>query len=90
MEEIMKFEVKFIHKYLKMKSNMKNILTLVLFVFLVTSCNSENKFDITNVDVNLSNKIERVEPPNWWIDMKTKDLQLRDPMYFRISFLFPL
>ncbi len=59
-----------------MKSNMKNILTLVLFVFLVTSCNSENKFDITNVDVNLSNKIERVEPPNWWIDMKTKDIQL--------------
>ena len=55
---------------------MKNILTLVLFVFLVTSCNSENKFDITNVDVNLSNKIERVEPPNWWIDMKTKDIQL--------------
>jgi len=72
----MKFEVKFIHKYLKMKSNMKNILTLVLFVFLVTSCNSENKFDITNVDVNLSNKIERVEPPNWWIDMKTKDIQI--------------
>ena len=59
MEEIMKFEVKFIHKYLKMKSNMKNILTLVLFVFLVTSCNSENKFDINNVDVNLSNKIEK-------------------------------
>ena len=76
MEEIMKLEVKFIHKYLKMKSNMKNILTLVLFIFLVTSCNSENKLDITNVDVNLSNKIERVEPPNWWIDMKTKDLQL--------------
>jgi hypothetical protein len=55
---------------------MKNILTLVLFVFLVTSCNSENKFDITNIDVDLSNKIERVEPPNWWIDMKTKDIQL--------------
>ena len=55
---------------------MKNILTLVLFIFLVTSCNSENKLDITNVDVNLSNKIKRVEPPNWWIDMKTKDLQL--------------
>ena len=55
---------------------MKNILTLVLLVFLITSCNSENKLDITNVDVNLSNKIERVEPPNWWIDMKTKYLQL--------------
>ena len=55
---------------------MKNILTLVLFIFLVMSCNSENKFDLTNVDVNLSNKIERVEPPNWWIDMKTKDIQL--------------
>jgi len=76
MEEIMKLEVKFIHKYLKMKSNMKNILTLVLFIFLVISCNSENKFDLTNVDVNLSNKIERIEPPNWWIDMKTKDIQL--------------
>ncbi|MDC0249127.1 glycoside hydrolase family 13 protein [Flavobacteriaceae bacterium] len=59
-----------------MKSNMKNILTLVLFIFLVISCNSENKFDLTNVDVNLSNKIERIEPPNWWIDMKTKDIQL--------------
>ena len=55
---------------------MKNILTLVLFIFLVMSCNSENKFDLTNVDVNLSNKIERIEPPNWWIDMKTKDIQL--------------
>ena len=55
---------------------MKNILTLVLFIFLVISCNSENKFDLTNVDVNLSNKIERIEPPNWWIDMKTKDIQL--------------
>lgn len=55
---------------------MKNIMTLVFFIFLVTSCNTENKLDITNVDVNLSNKIERVEPPNWWIDMKTKDLQL--------------
>ena len=55
---------------------MKNILTLVLFISIVMSCNTENKLDITNVDVNLSNKIERVEPPNWWIDMKTKDLQL--------------
>ena len=55
---------------------MKYILTLVFFIFLVTSCNSENKLDITNVHVNLSNKIERLEPPNWWIDMKTKDLQL--------------
>ena len=55
---------------------MKYILTLVLFIFLVTSCNIENKLDITNVDVNLYNKIERLEPPNWWIDMKTKDLQL--------------
>ena len=55
---------------------MKYILTLVLFIFLVTSCNIENKLDITKVDVNLYNKIERLEPPNWWIDMKTKDLQL--------------
>ena len=64
MAEIMKLEVKFTHKYLKMKSNMKNMLTLVLFISIVMSCNSENKLDITNVDVNLSNKIERVEPPN--------------------------
>ena len=55
---------------------MKNMLTLVLFISIVMSCNTENKLDITKVDVNLSNKIERVEPPNWWIDMKTKDLQL--------------
>ena len=55
---------------------MKNMMTLVLFISIVMSCNTENKLDITNVDVKLSNKIERVEPPNWWIDMKTKDLQL--------------
>ena len=55
---------------------MKNMMTLVLFISIVMSCNTENKLDITKVDVNLSNKIERVEPPNWWIDMKTKDLQL--------------
>ena len=55
---------------------MKNMMTLVLFISIVMSCNTENKLDIIKVDVNLSNKIERVEPPNWWIDMKTKDLQL--------------
>ena len=55
---------------------MKNMMTLVLFISIVMSCNTENKLDITKVDVNLSNKIERVEPPNWWIDMKTKELQL--------------
>ena len=55
---------------------MKNMMTLVLFISIVMSCNTENNLDITKVDVNLSNKIERVEPPNWWIDMKTKDLQL--------------
>jgi len=76
MVEIMKLEEKFINKYLKMNSKMKNILTLILLICLFTSCNNENKVEISKIDVKLSNQIERVEPPNWWIGMKTKDLQL--------------
>ena len=71
----MKLEEKFINKYLKMNSRMKNILNLLL-IFLVTSCDNQSKVEISKTDFKYSNKIERVEPPNWWVGMKTKNIQL--------------
>ena len=54
---------------------MKNILNLLL-IFLVTSCDNQSKVEISKTDFKYSNKIERVEPPNWWVGMKTKNIQL--------------
>jgi len=59
-----------------MKNNINKNWIFILIGFFVLSCDNENKSETLNLDVKLSNKIQRVEPPNWWIDMKTKDLQL--------------
>lgn len=76
MVEIMKLEVKFINKYLKMKNSIIRKLIFTLIGLIVTSCNNDKELEIENLEVKLSNKIERVEPPNWWVGMKTRDLQL--------------
>ena len=72
----MKLEVKFINKYLKMKNSIIRKLIFTLIGLIVTSCNNDKELEIENLEVKLSNKIERVEPPNWWVGMKTGDLQL--------------
>jgi len=72
----MKLEVKFINKYLKMKNSIIRKLIFTLIGLIVTSCNNDKELEIENLEVKLSNQIERVEPPNWWVGMKTKDLQL--------------
>ena len=56
---------------------MKNIYIKILFVIITISCDNETKINTQNNNNNeLSNVIERVEPPNWWVGMDTKNLQL--------------
>ena len=72
----MKLEEKFINKYLKMKNNIIKKLIFTLIGIIAISCNNDKELEIQNLEVKLTNNIERVEPPNWWIGMKTRDLQL--------------
>ena len=55
---------------------MKNIYIKILFVIITISCDNETKINTQNNNNELSNVIERVEPPNWWVGMDTKNLQL--------------
>ena len=76
MVEIMKLEEKFTNKYLNKNSNMRK-KNFIVFIFLITiSCKTEKKDFISNDNIQLSDLIERVEPPNWWVGMKTNDLEL--------------
>lgn len=76
MEEIMKLEEKYIGKYSKMKIDMKKIIFIGLIILFSISCNTE-KQDLKSYDnIQLIDLIERVEPPNWWVGMKTKNLQI--------------
>lgn len=59
-----------------MKNSIIRKLIFTLIGLIVTSCNNDKELEIENLEVKLSNQIERVEPPNWWVGMKTKDLQL--------------
>jgi len=54
----------------------RNILSLLLFIALFFSCKNEES--LKNVsEVSVSNTtLERVEPPNWWIDFKNTTLHL--------------
>lgn len=76
MEEIMKLEEKYIGKYSKMKIDMKKIIFIGFIILFSISCNTE-KQDLKSYDnIQLIDLIERVEPPNWWVGMKTKNLQI--------------
>ena len=76
MEEIMKLEEKYIGKYSKMKIDMKKIIFIGFIILFSISCNTE-KQDLKSYDnIQLIDLIERVEPPNWWVGMKTNDLQI--------------
>ena len=59
-----------------MKNSIIRKLIFTLIGLIVTSCNNDKELEIENLEVKLSNQIERVEPPNWWVGMKTGDLQL--------------
>ena len=72
----MKLEEKFINKYLKMKNSVNKNWIYILIGLFIISCDNDKKSEIQNLEVKLTNNIERVEPPNWWIGMKTRDLQL--------------
>ena len=72
----MKLEEKYIGKYSKMKIDMKKIIFIGLIILFSISCNTE-KQDLKSYDnFQLIDLIERVEPPNWWVGMKTKNLQI--------------
>ena len=72
----MKLEEKYIGKYSKMKIDMKKIIFIGLIILFSISCNTE-KQDLKSYDnIQLIDLIERVEPPNWWVGMKTKNLQI--------------
>jgi len=72
----MKLEEKFINKYLKMKNSVNKNWIYILISLFIISCDNDKKSEIQNLEVKLTNNIERVEPPSWWIGMKTRDLQL--------------
>ena len=59
-----------------MKNSIIRKLIFTLIGLIVTSCNNDKELEIENLEVKLSNQIERAEPPNWWVGMKTGDLQL--------------
>ena len=76
MEEIMILEVKYIDKYLKTKTDMKKIIFIGFLTLFTISCNTEKQDLKSNDNIQLIDLIERVEPPNWWVGMKTNDLQI--------------
>ena len=54
---------------------MKKIVSLIIFIVIV-SCNSkETPKNVSEVSVSNS-FLNKVEPTNWWINMKNDELQL--------------
>ena len=47
-------------------------------IFLITSCNKkeETATNLVQNELEEFNEVEKVEPPNWWIGFKNKELQL--------------
>jgi len=69
-------EVKYIDKYLKTKTDMKKIIFIGFLTLFTISCNTKKQDLKSNNNIQLIDLIERVEPPNWWVGMKTNDLQI--------------
>ena len=55
---------------------MKKIIFIGLIILFSISCNTEKQDLKSNDKIKLIDSIERVEPPNWWVGMKTNDLQI--------------
>ena len=69
-------EVKYIDKYLKTMTDMKKNIFIGFLTLFTISCNTEKQDLKSNDNIQLIDLIERVEPPNWWVGMKTKNLQI--------------
>ena len=72
----MKLEEKYIDKYSKTKTDMKKIIFIGFILLFSISCNIEKQDLKSNDNTQLIDLIERVEPPNWWVGMKTNELQI--------------
>ena len=60
-----------------MKNNfMKKNIIIFNFLILFTSLNAKDIIKKDKSEFLTLDLIERVEPPNWWVGMKTRDLQL--------------
>ena len=55
---------------------MKNFIKILCLLILVGACNTNENSNYELEDFKSLELISRVEPPNWWIGMKTLDLQL--------------
>ena len=72
----MKLEEKYIDKYSKTKTDMKKIIFIGFILLFSISCNTKKQDLKSNNNIQLIDLIERVEPPNWWVGMKTNELQI--------------
>ena len=57
-----------------MKNKITGIFLRLGIIILIFSCN-DTKSEINNNFIS-TGLIQKVEPPNWWVGMETKDLQL--------------
>ncbi|RZP08076.1 MAG: alpha-amlyase [Flavobacteriales bacterium] len=55
---------------------MKKIIFIGFILLFSISCNTKKQDLKSNNNIQLIDLIERVEPPNWWVGMKTNDLQI--------------
>lgn len=57
---------------------MKNLIYLftVCGLLFLSSCSNESKEISASVKEVITNQVERVEPPNWWVGFENKKLQL--------------
>ena len=55
---------------------MKKNIIILNFLILFTSLNAKDIIKKDKSEFLTLDLIERVEPPNWWVGMKTRDLQL--------------
>ena len=55
--------------------HLRNILSLLFIVTILSCDNAESPKNVSEVSVS-NTSLERVEPPNWWIDFKDSSLQL--------------
>ncbi|MGJ8731677.1 MAG: glycoside hydrolase family 13 protein [Cellulophaga sp.] len=62
-----------------MKKGFLSVFVLVFALFVSCSPKKEQKQEVA--PITISNDIERIEPPNWWVDFKNNNLQLliKDP-----------
>ncbi|MCL5245958.1 glycoside hydrolase family 13 protein [Cellulophaga sp. 20_2_10] len=60
----------------------KGFLSVFVLVFaLFVSCSPKKEQKQEEAPITISNDIERIEPPNWWVGLKNNNLQLlvKDP-----------